>query len=106
MAAGDIGDHFPPTDPQWKGVASEVFLQRSADLARAAGWRIAHVDVTILCEAPRIKPHRLAMRQATARVLGLPLDAVSVKATTTEQLGFLGRREGIAALATATLTRG
>lgn len=105
MSAGDIGDHFPPSDPTWRGAASELFLKASADIAQANGWRITHVDVTVMCEAPRIKPHRLEMREATAQVLGLALDAVSVKATTTEQLGFLGRREGIAALATATLTR-
>jgi len=100
---GDIGDHFPPTDPQWKGANSAVFLKAAVDLVRKDGWSLAHVDITILCEAPKIKPHRLSMRQATAILLNLTLDQVSVKATTTESLGFLGRREGIGAMATATL---
>ena len=102
---GDIGDHFPPSDPQWKGADSGVFLRHAQTIAAAEGWEIEHVDVTLICEAPKIKPHRDAMRQSTADLLGLSLDAVSVKATTTEGLGFTGRREGIAALASATLSR-
>jgi 2-C-methyl-D-erythritol 4-phosphate cytidylyltransferase/2-C-methyl-D-erythritol 2,4-cyclodiphosphate synthase len=103
LGAGDIGDHFPPSDPQWRGAASQVFLARAVALAAKAGLRIVHVDMTLMCEAPRIKPHREAMRVRTAEVLGLPLERVSVKATTTERMGFLGREEGLAAFATATL---
>ncbi len=103
---GDIGDHFPPSDAQWKGAPSEKFLAHAVSLAHEAGWRVSHGDITIICEAPKVKPHREAMRENTARVLELPLEAVSVKATTTEGLGFNGRREGISAMATATLTRG
>ena len=102
-ALGDIGDHFPPSDPQWKGAASEVFLAKASHLISERGGEITNVDLTIVCEAPKVKPHRDAMRRETARVLRLPLDAVSVKATTTEGLGFTGRNEGIAAFATATI---
>lgn len=102
---GDIGDHFPPSDPQWKGAPSDLFLRHAVGLASAQGWRLVHADVTLICEAPKIKPHREAMRARTAEVCGLPLEAVSVKATTTEMLGFTGRREGLAAMATATLSR-
>lgn len=105
LGAGDIGAHFPPSDPQWKGADSEMFLRRAADIAREAGARILHVDVTLVCERPKIGPHREQMRARTAEVLGLPLERVSVKATTTERLGFLGREEGLAAQATATLDR-
>jgi 2-C-methyl-D-erythritol 4-phosphate cytidylyltransferase/2-C-methyl-D-erythritol 2,4-cyclodiphosphate synthase len=103
LGRGDIGDHFPPSDPQWRGADSAVFLRHAADLAREAGAVIANVDITLLCEAPKIKPHREAMRARTAEVLGLPLARVSVKATTTEGLGFLGRGEGLAAQASALL---
>ena len=103
MALGDIGDHFPPSDPQWRGADSGLFLKAAQDLALARGYRIANCDITLISEAPKIKPHREAMRTSTARLLGLPLDAVSVKATTTEGLGFTGRREGIAAEAIAVL---
>lgn len=103
-ALGDIGDHFPPSDPQWKGAASELFLKHAVEQAAAAGWALASCDVTVICEAPKVKPHREAMRAETARVTGLDLNAVSVKATTTEGLGFTGRREGIAAQASAVLT--
>ncbi|MCR9079849.1 MAG: bifunctional 2-C-methyl-D-erythritol 4-phosphate cytidylyltransferase/2-C-methyl-D-erythritol 2,4-cyclodiphosphate synthase [Hyphomonadaceae bacterium] len=103
-ALGDIGDHFPPSDPQWKGAASELFLKHAVEQAAAAGWALASCDVTVICEAPKVKPHREAMRAETARVTGLDLTAVSVKATTTEGLGFTGRREGIAAQASAVLT--
>ncbi len=106
LAEGDIGRHFPPSDPQWKGAASEVFLRHAADLARDAGWRIANVDCTLICERPKIGPHSDRMRAEMARIMGIGLDAVSVKATTSERLGFAGREEGIAAMATATLVRG
>ncbi len=103
-ALGDIGDHFPPSDPKWAGAASEIFLKHAAGLAAGAGYAIANVDVTVICEAPKVKPHREAMRANTARVLGVPMEAVSVKATTTEKLGFTGRREGVAAQAIAALS--
>jgi 2-C-methyl-D-erythritol 4-phosphate cytidylyltransferase/2-C-methyl-D-erythritol 2,4-cyclodiphosphate synthase len=102
-ALGDIGDHFPPSDPQWKGASSDLFLAHAAALIRAAGGTIDHVDCTIICEAPKVGPHREAMRSAIARILGLPVGQVSVKATTTERLGFTGRGEGIAAQAVATI---
>jgi 2-C-methyl-D-erythritol 4-phosphate cytidylyltransferase/2-C-methyl-D-erythritol 2,4-cyclodiphosphate synthase len=99
IGEGDIGDHFPPTDPQWKGAASDKFLIHAADLVRAKGGVIVNVDVTLICERPKIKPHRAAMRERLAQILSLPLDRVSVKATTTEQMGFTGRGEGLAAQA-------
>lgn len=105
LGEGDIGAHFPPSDPQWKGADSERFLRHAARLAADAGARIVHVDMTLVCERPKIGPHREAMRTRTADVLGLPISRVSVKATTTERLGFLGREEGLAAQATATLDR-
>ena len=105
LCLGDIGDHFPPSEARWKGAPSEVFLAHAAALATKAGARVMHVDVTIICEQPRIAPHREAMRARTGQVLGLPLDRVSIKATTTEKLGFLGRSEGLAAQASATLWR-
>jgi 2-C-methyl-D-erythritol 4-phosphate cytidylyltransferase/2-C-methyl-D-erythritol 2,4-cyclodiphosphate synthase len=100
---GDIGQHFPPSDPKWRGAPSRLFLEDAAGRVRALGGRIANVDVTILCEAPKIGPHRAAMREAIAAILGIDVGRVGVKATTTEGLGFVGRREGIAALATATV---
>jgi len=103
LAMGDIGDHFPPSDPQWKGASSDRFLVHARDLATQRGARIQHVDVTLICEQPRIKPHREAMRQRVAELLGLALDQVSIKATTTEGMGFTGRGEGLAAQAIATL---
>ncbi len=103
LADGDIGSHFPPSDPQWRGADSARFLVHAADRVRGAGARIAHVDVTLICEAPKIGPHRDAMRARVASLLDLDASRVSVKATTTERLGFAGRREGIAAQATATL---
>jgi 2-C-methyl-D-erythritol 4-phosphate cytidylyltransferase / 2-C-methyl-D-erythritol 2,4-cyclodiphosphate synthase len=103
LAAGDIGDHFPPSDPQWRGAASGAFVEHAAALVAAAGGRIEHVDLTIICEAPRVGPHRQAMRETVARLLRLPPGRVSIKATTTERLGFTGRGEGIAAQAIATL---
>ncbi|MGQ0532952.1 MAG: bifunctional 2-C-methyl-D-erythritol 4-phosphate cytidylyltransferase/2-C-methyl-D-erythritol 2,4-cyclodiphosphate synthase [Caulobacteraceae bacterium] len=105
LGEGDIGAHFPPSDSQWKGANSERFLRHAAELAERAGARIVHVDVTLLCERPKIGPYREAMRVRTAEVLGLPLERVSVKATTTERMGFLGREEGLAAQATATVER-
>ena len=103
LGDGDIGDHFPPSDPQWKGAASDRFLIHAADLVKARGGEIVHVDVTLICEQPKVKPHRQAMRDRLAELLSLPLDAVSVKATTTETLGFTGRGEGLAAQAVATI---
>ena len=102
-AAGDIGDHFPPSDPQWRGASSDRFLAHAVALAGEAGYGVGHVDLTILCEAPRIGPYKAAMRARLAQILGIELGAVSVKATTTERLGFTGRGEGIAAQAVATL---
>lgn len=103
IAEGDIGDHFPPSDPKWKGASSDRFLIHAADLVKARGGRIVNVDVTLICEQPKVKPHRLAMRERIAGLLGLPLDAVSVKATTSEGLGFTGRGEGLAAQAVVTV---
>jgi 2-C-methyl-D-erythritol 2,4-cyclodiphosphate synthase len=100
---GDIGQHFPPSDPKWKGAASRIFLEDAASRVRARGGRIGNVDLTLLCEAPRIGPYRDAMRRAIAEMLGIAPERVGVKATTTERLGFTGRREGIAAMATATV---
>ncbi|WP_309603545.1 bifunctional 2-C-methyl-D-erythritol 4-phosphate cytidylyltransferase/2-C-methyl-D-erythritol 2,4-cyclodiphosphate synthase [Sphingomonas sp.] len=102
-ALGDIGDHFPPSDPQWKGAASDQFLAYAATLIRSAGGIIDHVDCTIICEAPKVGPHRTAMRARIADILALPIDRVSIKATTTERLGFTGRGEGMAAQAIATI---
>jgi len=103
IAAGDIGSHFPPSEPQWKGASSDRFLAHAVTLVTEAGYRIGNVDLTIICEAPKIGPHRETMRARLAELLGTPIDAVSVKATTTERLGFTGRSEGIAAQAVATL---
>lgn len=102
IGAGDIGKHFPPSDPQWRGASSDRFLRHALDLLAAAGGRIVHLDLTLVCEAPRIGPHRDAMVDSIARIAGVSRDRVSVKATTTEGLGFTGRREGIAAQAVAT----
>jgi 2-C-methyl-D-erythritol 4-phosphate cytidylyltransferase/2-C-methyl-D-erythritol 2,4-cyclodiphosphate synthase len=99
IGAGDIGDHFPPSDPKWKGAPSHLFLSHAAELVRQAGGRIANVDVTLVCERPKIKPHRQAMRERLAELLDLPLDRVSVKATTTEGMGYTGREEGLLAQA-------
>lgn len=103
LAEGDIGRWFPPTDPQWKGAASAVFLAHAGARVAARGGRIVHADVTIICERPRIGPHREAMAERTAQVLGIDPACVSVKATTTEAMGFTGRREGLAAQALATV---
>jgi 2-C-methyl-D-erythritol 4-phosphate cytidylyltransferase/2-C-methyl-D-erythritol 2,4-cyclodiphosphate synthase len=103
LAMGDIGDHFPPSDPQWRGAASDQFLRHACSLAEQAGYQIGNIDVTIICEAPKIGPHRQAMRTKIAEIMATEIDSVSVKATTTEMLGFTGRGEGIAAQASAVL---
>jgi 2-C-methyl-D-erythritol 4-phosphate cytidylyltransferase/2-C-methyl-D-erythritol 2,4-cyclodiphosphate synthase len=103
IAEGDIGAHFPPSDPQWKGAASRIFLEHACKLVRARGGMIAHIDATVVCEAPKVGPHREAIRQSLASIMGLDVGRVAIKATTTEKLGFTGRREGIAALAIATV---
>ena len=103
IGAGDIGDHFPPTDPRWKGAESGQFVIHAAQLVSERGGRIVHADVTLICERPKIGPHKEAMRARIAELLGLEPGRVSVKATTTEGLGFTGRREGIAAMASATV---
>jgi 2-C-methyl-D-erythritol 4-phosphate cytidylyltransferase/2-C-methyl-D-erythritol 2,4-cyclodiphosphate synthase len=101
--AGDIGTHFPPSDPQWKGAASRIFVEHAARTVRARGGRIANADITLVCEAPRVGPHREAMTAALSAMLGISPDRISVKATTNEKLGFIGREEGIAAIATASV---
>ena len=103
LAEGDIGRHFPPSDAQWKGAASHIFLRHAAGLIASRGFRLTHADVTLICEGPKVGPNALAMRVALADIMGVEVGRVSVKATTSEQLGFTGREEGIAALATATL---
>ena len=103
VAEGDIGSHFPPSDPQWRDAPSETFLRHAAELAAGRGGEIVHLDVTLICETPKIGPHREAMRTRIAEILDLPAASVSVKATTTEGLGFTGRGEGIAAQAVATV---
>ncbi|MCH8863637.1 MAG: bifunctional 2-C-methyl-D-erythritol 4-phosphate cytidylyltransferase/2-C-methyl-D-erythritol 2,4-cyclodiphosphate synthase [Proteobacteria bacterium] len=103
IAAGDIGDHFPPSDPQWKDAASDVFLRHAMGLVRRQGGEILNVDVTLICEAPKIAPHRAKMRARVAEILDIELERVSVKATTSEKLGFTGRGEGLAAQAVATV---
>ena len=104
LSEGDIGSHFPPSDPQWRGAASSRFLEYAANRVTERGGRMEHIDVTIICEAPKIGPHRDAMRQRISEILAISLERVSVKATTTERLGFAGRREGIAAQAVATIS--
>ena len=103
---GDIGEHFPPSDPQWKGAPSRLFLSHAVDLVRAKGAIIDHVDCTVIAEEPKIGPHRIAMRTRIAEIMSLGVDQVSIKATTTEGLGFTGRREGIAAQAVASIRIG
>ncbi len=103
IAEGDIGSHFPPSDPQWKGAKSSIFLEHAANLVRRRGGMIAHIDATIVCEAPKIGPHRDAIRASLAKIMGVEAGRVAVKATTSEKLGFTGRQEGMAALALATV---
>ena len=105
IGAGDIGTHFPPSDPQWRGARSARFLEHAIKLAREAGYGIANIDLTLICEAPKIGPHRAAMCTEVARIMGVREDAVSIKATTTEKLGFTGRGEGIAAQAVVLVSR-
>ena len=105
LAEGDIGVHFPPSDPQWKGAESHIFLRHAMGRAAARGYVIANCDVTLVCERPKIGPHQSAMRAALADIMGIDMDRISVKATTSERLGFTGREEGIAALATCTLVQ-
>lgn len=101
--AGDIGTHFPPSEPQWKGATSHIFVEHAAGIVRSAGGRIANADVTLICEAPRVGPHREAMTEALSKMLGIARERISIKATTNEKLGFIGREEGIAAIATASV---
>jgi 2-C-methyl-D-erythritol 4-phosphate cytidylyltransferase / 2-C-methyl-D-erythritol 2,4-cyclodiphosphate synthase len=103
LADGDIGFHFPPSDPQWKGASSDRFLKFAVERVAQRGGRIAHLDLTVVCEAPKVGPHRDAMRARIADIAGISIDRVGVKATTSEKLGFTGRREGIVAMATATV---
>lgn len=106
LCCGDIGQHFPPNDPQWKGVSSDIFLKHACKLARKMGFDINHIDCTLICEFPKIGPVAVTMRFQMAQIMGIDVDRVSVKATTSERLGFTGRGEGIAAIATVTLMKG
>jgi 2-C-methyl-D-erythritol 4-phosphate cytidylyltransferase/2-C-methyl-D-erythritol 2,4-cyclodiphosphate synthase len=103
LADGDIGVHFPPSDPQWRGASSDQFLAFAVERVRARGGLIAHLDITVVCESPRVGPHRDAMRSRIAEIAGVSLERVAIKATTSETLGFTGRGEGIVAFATATV---
>ena len=105
LALGDIGVHFPPSDPRWKGADSRTFLRHCAGLIGERGWRVGNCDVTVVCERPKVAPHAAAMRANLAADLGIDIDSVSVKATTSEKLGFTGRGEGIAAQAVCLLVR-
>ena len=105
LAQGDIGTHFPPSDPQWKGAASEIFLRHACQLATASGFSVANIDCTLICERPKIGPHAPAMRESLSRIMDLDIARISVKATTSERLGFTGREEGIACIATCALVR-
>jgi 2-C-methyl-D-erythritol 2,4-cyclodiphosphate synthase len=105
-ALGDIGQHFPSNDPRWQDVPSTAFLAYTRDLLTEHGWHVGNVDVTIVAERPKMTPHVPAMKETLAAALGIPLNEVSVKATTTDRLGFTGRGEGIAAMAVATVERG
>lgn len=105
LAKGDIGQHFPPSDPQWKGAESAIFLRHAVDLASQMGFQITNIDCTLICEFPKIGPHADAMRKRMARIMGLDEARISVKATTSEKLGFTGRGEGIACIATAALVK-
>ena len=105
LALGDIGQHFPPSDPRWKGADSRAFERHCDALIRARGWQVGNCDITVVCERPKVGPHAQAMRETIAADLGIDIEAVSVKATTTETLGFTGRGEGIAAQAACLLVR-
>jgi len=105
LAQGDIGRHFPPSDPQWKGAASDIFLKHAGDLAHDMGFTISNIDCTIICELPKIGPQANVMQDELARILDMDATRISVKATTSEELGFTGRKEGIAAIATAALVK-
>jgi len=105
LGKGDIGVHFPPTDPQWKGAASHIFLEHAVELASSQGFTIGNVDCTLVCEFPKIGPHQDAMKAVMGAYMGLESDRISVKATTSEKLGFTGREEGIASIATVTLIK-
>ncbi len=105
LAQGDIGRHFPPSDPEWKGAASDVFLRHAVDLAAYMGFEISNIDCTIICEQPKIEPHADNMRDQIGMITNLAKDRISVKATTSERLGFTGRGEGIACLATTALLK-
>jgi 2-C-methyl-D-erythritol 2,4-cyclodiphosphate synthase len=105
LALGDIGRHFPPSDPQWKGADSRAFVRHCNALLRERGWRVGNADVTVTCERPKVGPHADAMRAVIAEDVGIAIDDISVKATTTEKLGFTGRSEGIAAQAVCLLVR-
>ena len=105
LAQGDIGQHFPPSDPQWKGANSDIFLRHACDLAGKMGYQISNVDCTLICEMPKIGPHAEAMRATLAQIMGRGIDRISVKATTSEKLGFTGRGEGIACVATTALIK-
>ena len=105
LAKGDIGQHFPPSDPQWKGAESHIFLTHAVEMAKNMGFSISNVDCTLICEFPKIGPRSHEMRVELARLMGMDLDRVSVKATTSERLGFTGRGEGIACIATCTLVK-
>ena len=103
LAEGDIGTHFPPSDPQWKGAASDIFLTHAVNLARDKGFQITNVDCTLICEFPKIGPHAQTMRARLSEIMGLEIARISVKATTSERLGFTGRGEGIACIATCAM---
>ena len=105
LAEGDIGQWFPPSEPEWKGAASDIFLCKAIERVKVRGFTITHLDCTIICEAPKIGPHTQAMREVLSNITGVAVDRISVKATTTEKIGFVGRGEGIAALGTATLVK-
>ena len=103
LALGDIGVHFPPSDDRWKGADSSRFVTHCNELLRERGWQVGNVDITVICERPKVGPHALAMREKVAQLLEIDLDRISIKATTSEKLGFTGREEGIAAQAVALL---
>jgi len=104
LGDGDIGTHFPPSDPQWRGVSSDRFLRHACDLLEKRGGKLMHLDLTLVCEAPRIGPHREAIRARVGEIAGIAVSRVGLKATTSEKLGFTGRKEGLAALALATVS--